>query len=348
MSAVLGVELSRCGLDDTPEIAALLNRVWGATYGPTGCPLFTADYLRWLYGGPDAASTALLGVRVDGELRAFKAALSRPALLDGHSVRAFQATHLTLDPTLPLAPRLGCLQQLATPHLLVGHDALLPDGPLDLGIAFFEEKKTILQNMRPMVRKHAIARSVLRFQQAIVDPRTLRPAVARGLAVGLAARPVVEADLPALSALHARVTAGSRLALTATVDQLRHRLFGLGRSGAWLVEEHGAPTGFLQAYILDTVRGASSVSVAVVELLAYGGSADAAAVLLEEAVQLGRRHGARGVVMENATMVAPDAMRALGLVPSARRMVMALLAREGALPALDEPELGGAFYVDVK
>jgi hypothetical protein len=138
------------------------------------------------------------------------------------------------------------------------------------------------------------------------------------------------------------VTTARRVPLSSALsgDPLRHHFFGLAASRVHLVEESAEPVGATLFYLMDTERLGRRSRVVVIEFL-LARSAEAVVRLLAAALECAREHGAKGVVIENATYLDPDTLRESGVVPSTRGMLLALVSRQ-PIPR------GPAFLADVK
>ena len=333
--------VERLHLDDVSEIGSFLNTVWGASYGSSARPDFTPSYLQWLYGGPDSERHALVGVRHDRSLVAFKALLFRPTRYRGRCLRAHVTTHLAIHPGLSLQQRVDALIRITVPHSFLTDRDLCPDAPVDLIFAFYEEEKNIPRNTVHLMEQYGLVRSFVPFQQAIANRATVQAAVDHARTDRRVVRQATMDDAPVIEDLFNRHTARQSLAITMTAERIEHHLFGLPNSRVVLLEEGGTPTGFVAFYLLDVARAGVRSQAVIVEFLIVEGSRWAAALLLDQALEFSSLSGARGVVMENPTYVGLEGFRDCGLVPSARRMLLSTVSERPL-------DLESAFVCDVK
>ena len=128
-------------VSDIPEIRGLLDEIWAATYGDAGAPVFTDDYLEWLYGGPMRDRHLLIGYRATGgRLVGFRAFLFRQCTLNGPRP-AYIATHATVRQDMPRTDRLAVSSGIGRPLCL----GLAPDALL---ISFYEAGKPLARRRR--------------------------------------------------------------------------------------------------------------------------------------------------------------------------------------------------------
>jgi hypothetical protein len=331
--------IERLDWRDAAEIAALLNSTWEAAYGPTAHPHFDAAYLTWLYGGPAAAEHLLVGRRINGRLVAFKALLARPVLLHGRPRSAHLGTHLTVHPGLSLGDRLTTVAALVRPQSLVP-DGRLWSEPVDLSLAFYEAGKHIVRDSAAVVERFGLVRSEIPFQQAIVNPGRLAAALDALPPGRRASRPATAEDMAAIESLFQTTARSVPLSSALSGELLRHHFFGLAASHVHLVEEDGEPIGAILFYLMDTERLGRRSRVVVVEFL-LAQSPETVVRLLAQALEYAGEHGAKGVVIENATYLDQETLRESGVVPSTRGMLLALVSRQRS-PS------GPAFLGDVK
>ena len=324
---------------DIDEILGLLNETWPVLYGSTGCPHFTADYLRWLYGGPEAAASLILGCRSEGVLVGLKAYLYRAMRHRERDVRAHISTHLTIATGLPFGTRMSIAVELAKAHTL--QDNLDSNFGVkgDAFLAFFESGKTLARTTDAALSASGIQTSRAPFRHAIVSARMLQTSVERVSGHGI--RELLPSDMPvALELMEKACPLG--LALSPSAASLWHQVTASPHGRAFAAEDrHGKVSGFLACYVLESVRQASKSRVVLIELVAAKDTA-ALAILLWAAAQHAANVGARGVVIENATTLPQHQFRELGIVPTTREMLCAVRSRDQTVQATE------TFLCDVK
>lgn len=336
------LEFCRLTVDDLSEIEPLVNTVWRATYGSTGCPVFTEDYLNWTYGGPDRHLHQLIGARLDGTLVALKALLFRAMSYNGQPLSAHLSTHLTIDPGLPLGHRLALVTEFSHPHPLSGEYPFGSAEPVDISLCFYEHDKTIISRTSAGLDRARIQTSVIAFHQAIVNPVALRSFVGETAQTNRYVRVCTETDSGVLAELFNRVASKTNFSLCMTRERIKHHVFGAPQGEAYIYERNGNPEGFLSCYSLETFRQGKTTKVLVAEMLISNGGPNVVSALLLSAVNYATSIGARGVVLENPTWVDSDQRQQVGVVASARRMVMAVRSVRTSL------EFDGTFLVDIK
>ena len=141
-------------------------------------------------------------------------------------------------------------------------------------------------------------------------------------------------DAVGIAELSARVTRSATLAVRLTPARVRHHWFEAPGAEVLVTEDGDGLTGACCVYRLLTTRG----SVAVVEALLMT-SPEVGVALLREVVPYAKRVGARGVVLENATMI--EAPREIGLTPAGRAMQLAVMSRRPV-------DIGTTWFVDIK
>ena len=341
MSAEVG--FSRLTADDAPEAAAFLNEVWGAHYGP-GAPVFTPDYLRWLYGGPDADRHSVLACRWDGRLIGLRAMLNREVSTGGKVWTAYLSTHFTLHPGVSPALRAEARDRLLdSSSLLADGGERSPSDARHLLVAYFEETKpTLIQRTERRAADQGVTLRRSTFNQAVVSPAILQASVASSGQAGGLVRPVREDDVAELGRLLDRVARRHPLSFTMGADRLRHHVLSLPQGRSYLVEEQGVPAAFIMFYPMDTLSGSGPSRVVVVELLINDGMREASCLLLDQALSYARASDARGVVIENPTCLDAETRQFCGIVPSTRRMV---ITTRSCIQAF---ECDGGFLCDVK
>lgn len=320
-------DLIRLSASDTDEILALLQQTWPALYGATGCPAFGAGFLRWLYGGPDAAHHLLFGARDDaGRLIGFKASLFR-SFSGGKSGHI--ATHLAISPDLALGRRIGLAGNLSELHSL----NLYPDS---LNLAFFEGGKTLARNTRRAAEKAGWNVREVEFNQFVVNSRRLRSFDG---ASPTEIRPAEAECSVAVSALLRAQQAD--LAWTpdaADLDHFRDCAPGALTLTAW---DKGRCVGGLFGYELDWMKGGQISTMLICDILAAEDPA-VMNVMMRKALDHAEARGLRGIVVESALHLNDQMRQAAGLLKSPRAMTLAVRSAAAGLPEI------ARFRCDVK
>jgi hypothetical protein len=322
------VTLERLPHSAIPEIAAFLNRVWGDAFQSTGCPLFECDFLNWVYGGPDAGRTALVGARKDRRLVAFKAMVPRALTVKGATYQTYIGTHLAIDPTLALSDRLAVLP---IGDQLWLTDALCPRA--EMSVTFFDAQKPLAKRTADRVASQGLTRVVRSFPQMVVVEALLARAP-----VASVVRHARADESAALAALASASSRAASMSVIWTAKRVEHHWFGAPDAEVFVCEEAATLTGACAVYRLPTRKAGSTFTVAIVEAL-FAASAPEGLALLRAAVEYGKRIGARGVVVENATWL--DQPRDWGLAPSGRQMQLAVSSRHPI-------DVGSSWRLDVK
>ncbi|AUH32283.1 hypothetical protein [Paracoccus tegillarcae] len=331
------MDFERLTLENESEILALLQDVWPRLYGATGCPQFSADYLRWLYGGPDCSRHLLLGCREKGRLVGLKAYLSRDLLLDGQARSASLSTHLTIRPDLDPASRLAIAAELSRLHPLTNDGA---HDQRDALLAFFEGNKTLVRNITRMAMQQKLNLVSLPFTQAIVNVRKVNAAAAEFDNVSV--RQIQLAGVREMVSRLLSIAPESQLVWCPTNAMRIHHLSQAPGSLVLIAEnDQGQVDGLLGGYRMDWLKNGSVTQMFIIESLITSGTATSAK-LLAEAAQYSAMQGFRGVVIENSTMIEAADARRLGIMPTQREMILAVRSR------LPLPDPIKSFSLDVK
>ena len=329
-----GPEFVRLHEPDLPELLTLLQDVWPTQYGATGCPDFSADYLRWLYGGPDAARHLLLGCRLDGRLVAARGALYRRTHgPGGRPSVTWVSTHLTVAPDLDFAQRMAITAELSRVHPL---DVPVPADEGNYVISYYEDSKTLARSVIRRAQKLGLHCAETRFRQAILDPRRARAAAAAAEPAEFS--PATADDWPVLSKATFRTPPDS-LVWTPAPETMAHHATVAPGAEAIVARRHGILTGWMASYVLDWLRAGQRSQMLVVERIEAADDATLAQ-LLGAAVNRAAVLGLRGTVIENPTLL-PDSARRMGVIPSSRVMIMVCRSRD-PLPQVER------FGIDVK
>lgn len=337
------VESVRLRTADLPEVSALLKATWPALYEKNGCPDYSADYLRWAYGGPHADRHYLAGFRWRGRLVAYQGFLFRRVTYRGALFQAYLNTHATISPNLEWGLRCTCSAEMLRQHVL--YNGYVPD--CDLIISFFDDDKKIRASGDKILKqRHQTERHVsASFQHHAILVGTLERSL-MGMersASAVRLRCGTPEDLPELAALYRQLADSSMIVREMDTAELGHCLFGDPAHHTMLAERDGVLRAFMHWYSAGFVRGPQRYSYVLIEhFVNHPFDAECAALLLQEAVKTAKGSGAKGVVMENATYLDGAAYRPLGLMPTFRRMTMTVVAKYSIEPS------PGRFLCDVK
>lgn len=327
-----GLDFAWLGADDLPELLDLLQRVWPQQYGATGCPAFSLEYLRWLYGGPEADRHLVAGLRLGGRLVGAKGALYRQTRGPGEARSAsWVSTHLTVAPELDFGQRMAAAGELSKLYTL---DQPVPPGEANYLISYYEDAKSLSRNRIRQAQKDGLACAETRFRQAILNPRQAKAAAAAAGPVDL--QPATDDDWPALAA---RGTGADALVWTPSAERLRHHSAAAPAGETLVARRDGAICGSMMTYVLDWLRDGNVTRMLVVERV-EADEDDILAHLLSSAADRAGALGLRGTVIENPTLL-PQSARRMGVVPTARVMVAVCRSRD-PLPATER------FVLDIK
>lgn len=328
---IANIEFKPLSVEDAGEIADLLNATWPTKYGDTGCLVFTEDYLKWLYGGPDSDLNFLRGLRIDGKLVVAEAALFRQ-LSDGNKDwKAHIATHLTISPDLDLLTRIGLAAKMSTALT----DELKED---QIFISFFEKSKGLVKSTKKIAEgKSAQKVKEFAFRQAIVNAKKTQ-ALANSVN-GITVRTANKSDVPYIQTLIRK--SKSSLFLNSSSDALWHH-FSNAPGAMYLVAERDSKiVGFISTYILDWIKNGQTTRNVVAEVI-LGESPEYIAVLLDRALEQAKSAGARGVVIDNTTYLDEIVAYDAGIVSIPKEMVLVARYKDEA------PSFEHGFLIDVK
>jgi N-acetylglutamate synthase-like GNAT family acetyltransferase len=326
------IDLEILSAENAGEIATLLNETWPTLYGSTGCIVFTEDYLKWLYGGPDSDRHILRGFRFDGKLVAMQAALFRK-LSDGEKDwGAHLATHLTISPSLDLLTRMSLASKVSDALSFVMKED-------QIYFAFFEKAKGLVKSTRQMAKRGNSTQQIkeIEFRQAIVNARKAQTLAKT--ANGITTRTAHKSDLPSIQTLIRNTK--SSLFLNPGSDALWYHLTEAPGSMCLVAEQDSEIVGFLSTYILDWTKDGQITRNIVAEVI-LGSRPEYLAVLLDAALEQAKSVGARGVVVDNINYLDEKVAYCAGIVSIPKEMVLvARCAKE--LPSVDQ-----GFLIDVK
>ena len=324
------LEFERLTPAHVSELASFLDRTWRAAYGANPFPLFNATYLRWLYGGPRGQTTRLVGYRVNGELRAFRAYLAREILLRGRLHRGFLSTHFAVDKQLPGVERRRLIEAMTL--LPWQSSELFPS--VDLTYGTLEVDKALAAKATAIYTSLGLSVTTGQFAQSVVTvpgQREVPP---------VAVRRASAEDAGDIAALHDRWAGRCDLAQRLTTADIAHHWFGAPDAEVYVTDGSDGMSGALCVYRLEMVTAGGVVTVAIIEGF-LAADVPAAVALLQQAHAYRQRVGARGLVCENATYLERDFCRACGLLPTLRHMRL-LMAAPSAI------DLGESWLLDVK
>lgn len=303
---------------DQAEILALLQATWPVLYGKTGCPAFSAEYLDWLYGGPDASKHYLYGCRNEqGELIGFKAALYRKMSLNGVERAGYIASHLAIRADLGMGQRIVLANELSQAHTL----DRIPDS---VNLAYFEADKALVRKARRGAEKAGHMVREIGFQQYVVNPRRLRAYDED--AGGIKVNQVEADDCAALTALINGKAHEGDLIWNPDPASAAHHLLNAPGALAIAAHHNGRPEGVLGATILSWLKSGEISKMLVCDIL-IATNPVVLNQLLREAVAYAQDKGLRGVVVENVTYFTEDYLKAGGLLKSPRQMNLFIRAQ---------------------
>lgn len=331
------LRFSLLSLDDCDDILGLLRDTWPVLYGDTGCIDFDGDYLRWLYGGPDADRHLLLGCFKGDRLVGVKAALYRRLTVSGALRDGQLASHLAIANDLSLGERMTAASELSRPHSLTGFEGWEGFAADTLSIAYFETDKPLARNTERSATKAGYSVTTLPFRQAIVNPRKLAAQLDSMDAPDL--RPMRHEDVPDVLELMSRSNADIRW--SPSPEAFWHHTAMAPSGSATVAIRQGAITGMIASYPLNWLRDGQTTHSRIVETLAYETRADLL-YLLNSTLEIARDTGSRGVVLENATYIDAETRKACAILLTPREMVMMIRAHTplGAQPT--------SFAIDLK
>jgi N-acetylglutamate synthase-like GNAT family acetyltransferase len=325
------IDLEPLSVENVGEIATLLNETWPTLYGNTGCIVFTEDYLKWLYGGPDSDRHILQGFRFDGKLMAVEAALFRQLSNGEKDWGAQLATHLTISPDLDLLTRIGLASKMSEALTDVLEDN-------EISIAYFEKAKGLVRSTRKIANGNSTQQiKEIEFRQAIVNAKKAQT-LAKS-ANGITTRTAQKSDLPSIQTLIRNTK--SSLFLNPSSDVLWYHITEAPGAMYLVAEQDAEIVGFLSTYVLDWTKDGQITRNIVAEVI-LGDRPEYLAVLLDSALEQAKSVGARGVVIDNITYLDEKIAYCAGIVSIPKEMV--LVAR----CAKELPSVIQGFLIDVK
>lgn len=321
-------------LSHIDQISQLLNRVWPTLYGPSGCPVFSTEYLGWLYGGPNAARNTLLGAFRGDELVGFKANLFRPLAQDGSQWTAALTTHLAIDSTLDLASRGLLAMELS--RLPIEEDNQSADA-CQISFAYFEADKPLSKSVKILHKERGI-----KTVDGIITQAVFNPLIASRF-LGESRAEVRHADAADAGDIHSllRDRSAGLIRLDLDPDALWYHLSNAPDADVLVSTEGGKITGVAASYRLDWLKAGQNSVMTVVEMAIAEDTRSLASLLLTIA-ETAKLAGSRGVIVENPSHLTEEVTREVGLMPSPRKMSVELRTYQ------DLPRLDAGFLCDVK
>jgi hypothetical protein len=333
--------------EDIPHISNLLISVWPKLYGAVGHPLFSEDYLRWIYGGPDKHKHVLIGARLNDDLVSFQCFLYRTISYLGNKLDAYLWTHTTTLPELPPSTRMNCAFQLAKQGVLFDKNSEFYRADCDLVYAFNEaDKKTRHLLDRFLKKSCAIDRKISsEFNQFILLPNKLINYVNEKSSKqqSFVLRAAKEEESNKLAELFNQTPSNAQFVMVMTEEELRHHFFGHHEHHTYVIDQDGVFKALINFFPIQIIKeNKKHVEVIVEFLIANAIHKEFAAQLLMTAVRFAEKINAKAVVLENANYLDYDLMYSLGLMPTLRKMTMSTIAKDGTLAC------SGAFRCDIK
>jgi hypothetical protein len=343
----VGMQFSRLSFEDIPLISKLLMSTWPQDYGKEGSPVFSRDYLEWMFGGPNKSKNVLVGSKIDGELVAYQTFLFRRVAYKGVTMNGYLCTHGAISPQVPANLKLNCALQMGKQHALFmeSSEFYQPEG--DLVYAFYDEGKQVKGVIDRIVKKSFhIERQVYSiFSQYIILPNRLKQYL-RGDSAKKAyfeVRPVLQEEFSEVTELFNHVPDELCFTMQMAGDELWHHCLGHSDHHTYVVVFDGAIEAFINFYPLQIIKQGNIYKYIIVEFLITRGPDEVyVASLLGKALDFGEKIGAKAIVLENATYLDHSVCCKVGLVPSFRKMMMGVASRDRLMESL------ARFRVDVK
>jgi hypothetical protein len=344
----VGIQFSRLNFEDIPLISRLLMSTWPQNYGKVGSPVFSKDYLEWIFGGPNKSKNVLVGGKIDDELVAYQTFLFRRVAYKGATMNGYLCTHAAVSSQLPANVRFNCAVQMSKQHALFmeSSDFYQPEG--DLVYAFYDEGKKQVKDVidKIMKKNFHIERQVYSISsQYIISPNRLKEYLQEGSLkkAYFEVRPVLEGELSEVTQLFNYVPDELYFTMQMAGDELRHHCLGHSDHHMYVIVHDGAIEAFINFYPLEIIKQGNIYKYVVVEFLITRGSDEVyVASLLGKALDFGEKVGAKAIVLENATYLDNSLCWKVGLVPSFRKMIMTVASRDPLMECL------ARFRIDVK
>jgi hypothetical protein len=156
-------------------------------------------------------------------------------------------------------------------------------------------------------------------------------------------RPVLEGEFSEVTQLFNHASNGLCFTMQMAEDELRHHCLGHSDHHMYVVVYDGAIEAFINFYPLEIIKQGNIYKYIIVEfLITRRSDAVYVASLLGKALEFGEKVGAKAIVLENATYLDHNVCSKVGLVPSFRKMIMAVTSRDPFMECLSR------FRIDVK
>src|SRR4030043_255672 len=343
----VGIQFSRLSFEDIPLISKLLMSTWPKNFGKVGSPVFSKDYLEWILGGANKSKNVLVGCKIDDELVAYQAFLFRRVAYKGLTMNGYLCTHGAISSQLPANLRFHCVVQMSKQHALFmeNSDFYQPEG--DFVYSFFDEGKQVKDVIDKIMKKNFhIERQVYSiFRQYIILPNRLKEYLREDSAkkAYFEVRPVLQGEFSEVTQLFNHVPDELCFTMQMTEDELWHHCLGHSDHHTYVVVYDGAVEAFINFYPLEIIKQGNSYKYIVVEFLVTRRPDEVyVASLLGKALDFGEKIGAKAIVLENTTYLDHSVCCKVGLVPSFRKMIMAVASRDRLMGSL------ARFRVDVK
>lgn len=343
------MNFSKLTLENISQIGNLLMSVYSLpeNFGTIGCPVFSEDYLHWIFGGPNKDKHILVGAMMNDELVAYQSFLYRRIYYCGDYLNAYLCTHAVISPQLDLRLRMKCFFQLAKQYALFIEESRFYKSNYDLFYAFYDIVKPTKESLDKFTKKYfnIEMKTYSVFNSFIVIPNRLRMYIKenKGKLNSFQIRTASENDLGQITIVFNRIQGKIHFSMIMTEDELKHHLFGHPSHCTFVVESQGVIKGFINFYPLEMFKeGKTSVYIIIEFLISESDNKDYIAALLQEAVNCAENIKAKVITFENATYLDYTTCRILGIVPTLRKMAMTILSKKHLA------DYGGGFRCDVK
>jgi len=343
------MNFSKLTLENISQIGNLLMSVYSLpeNFGTIGCPVFSEDYLHWIFGGPNKDKHILVGAMMNDELVAYQSFLYRRIYYCGEYLNAYLNTHGVISPQLDYRLRLNCGFQLVRQHALFLEESEFYEPNCDLVYAFFDVSRPTKEVLDKLVKKYFKRERNIHsvFHSFIVMPNRLRMYTKENTdkLKPFQVRTASADDSKQLINLFNRVPSTIPFIMLVTEDELKHHFFSHPARRTFVVESQGVIKGFINFYPLEMFKeGKTSVYIIIEFLISESDNKDYIAALLQEAVNCAENIKAKVITFENATYLDYTTCRILGIVPTLRKMAMTILSKKHLA------DYGGGFRCDVK
>jgi hypothetical protein len=341
------ITFAKLTTEDIPLIGELLMSTWPREYVKIGSPVFSKDYLQWIFGGPNKSRHILLGCKINDKLVAYQTFLFRRVAYRGVNLNGYLNTHGAILPQLPQNLRLNCATQMGKQHALFVESTEFFQPECDLVYAFYDEGKPLINVLDKVLMKYFhIERKVFSiFNQYVVVSDRLKEYLLKKSAkkASFEVRSISENQVNEITQLFNHAPNELHFTMQMAEDELRHHCSGYSDHHTYVVVDDEVIEAFINFYPLEIIKGESICKYIVIEfLITRGPDGVYVASLLEKALDFGEKIGAKAVVLENATYLDYSVCCQVGLVPSFRKMIMTVASRDSSIECL------GRFRGDVK